>query len=172
MVGRRGSIEDSFQVVSLDELSKESMSPKASEAGVREFLVFSVGERSFALDLDEVVQIVGDTKPAIPPQRHPYIDGIIEFRDDFVPLLNVRKRLGLEGLLADSKPVVVILGFKGVKIGLVVDEVARVLSQDLEGVTEPPPKLQGIKAEFLRGVFNLNGRPLLWISGETLIASG
>lgn len=149
----------------------EAMNPKTSEAVVREFLVFSAGERSFAVDLGEVIQIVDYTAPALPPQRRPYIDGIIEFRGDFLPLINVRKRLGFEGAAAASKPVVVILGCKGEKIGLVVDEVARVLSQNLETVTEPLPKLQGIRAEFLQGVFNFNGRPLLWINSESLIAS-
>jgi purine-binding chemotaxis protein CheW len=148
------------------------MDPETSEVVLREFLVFSVGGRFFAVDLGEVIQIVGYTTPALPPQRRPYIDGIIEFRGDFLPLLNVRKRLGFEGVAAASKPVVVILGCKGEKIGLVVDEVARVLSQNLETVTEPPPKLQGIRAELLQGVFNFNGRPLLWINSENLIASG
>jgi len=148
------------------------MDPETSEAVVREFLVFSVGGRFFAVDLGEVIQIVGYTAPALPPQRRPYIDGIIEFRGDFLPLVNVRRRLGFGGVAAASKPVVVILGCKGEKIGLVVDEVARVLSQNLETVTEPPPKLQGIRAEFLQGVFNFNGRPLLWINSESLIASG
>lgn len=147
------------------------MNPETSEAAVREFLVFSVGERFFAVDLSQVIQIIDYTKPAIPPRRPPYIEGIIEFRGDFLPLMNLKKRMGFEGAAVSSKPVVVILGFRGEKVGLIVDEVARFLSQNLETVTEPPPKLQGIRAEFLRGVFNFNGRPLLWINSESLIAS-
>jgi chemotaxis signal transduction protein len=148
------------------------MNPETSEAVVREFLVFSVGERLFAVGLGEVIQIVDYAAPTLPPQRRPYVDGIIEFRGDFLPLINVRKRLGFGEAAAASRPVVVILGCRGEKIGLVVDEVVRVLSQNLETATEPPPKLQGIRAEFLQGVFNLNGRPLLWINSESLIAFG
>ncbi len=150
----------------------ETMNLETSEAGVREFLVFSVGERFFAVDLGEVIQIINYAAPALPPQKRPYVDGIIEFRGDFLPLINVRRRLGFGGTATASKPVVVILRCGEEKIGLVVDEVARVLAQNLEAVTEPPPKLQGISAEFLQGVFNLNGRPLLWINSESLIAFG
>jgi len=56
-------------------------------------------------------------------------------------------------------------------IGLLVDSVVRVLSQAVEAVTEPPPKVQGVRAEFLRGIFKLNGKPLLWINDESLLAS-
>jgi chemotaxis signal transduction protein len=52
--------------------------------------------------------------------------------------------------------------------GLSVDSVTRILSQNLEEVTEPPPKVQGVRSEYLKGVFNFNGKPLLWINLESL----
>jgi len=74
-------------------------------------------------------------------------------------------------LASFPKSVVVILMLGGETVGLLVDSVVRVLSQNMEAVTEPPPKLQGVRAEYLRGVFNLSGKPLLWINDESLVAS-
>lgn len=136
----------------------------------RELLVCSVGERFFALDLDLVIQIIGHQAPIIPPQRRFFIEGLIEFRGEFILLLNLGKRLDLEGAPVTNKSVIVIVGLAGQKIGLVVDSVVRIQPQNMDAVKEPPPKLQGVRAEFLSGVFNYNGRPLLWIKGESLIA--
>lgn len=136
----------------------------------RELLVCSLGERLFALDLDVVIQIIGYQAPIIPPQMRSYIEGLIEFRSEFIPLMNLGKRLHLEGAPVSNKSVVVIVRLKGKNIGLVVDAVVRVQPQDMDAGKEPPPKLQGVRAEFLSGVFNYNGRPLLWIKGESLIA--
>jgi purine-binding chemotaxis protein CheW len=142
-----------------------------SEAAERELLIFSLEERLFAVDLDKVVQIIGYLEPAVPPKRYPHVEGIIEFRGDFIPLMNLRKWLGLEGVVPLSKSVIVVLKLAGQTVGLLVDAVVRVLPQSMEAVTQPPPKLQGVKSDYLQGVFNLNGRPLLWIKDENLVAS-
>ncbi|MDH7500022.1 MAG: chemotaxis protein CheW [candidate division NC10 bacterium] len=146
---------------------------KAEESGTssRELLVFSLEERLFAIELEKVIQIIGYVQPALPPRRPPYVEGIIEFRDHFIPLMSLRTWVGLEGTPPSSNSVILILALAGATIGLLVDSVVRVLSQAVEAVTEPPPKLQGVRAEFLRGVFKLNGKPLLWINDSSLVAS-
>jgi len=147
------------------------MNRGTSEITNRELLIFSLEERLFAIDLDKVIQIMGYVEPAVPPRRHPHVEGIIEFRGDFIPLMNLRKWLGLEESAPVSKSVIVVLILGGQTLGLLVDSVVRVLSQNMEAVTEPPPKLQGVRAEYLRGVFNLYGKPLLWINDESLVGS-
>ena len=147
------------------------MNSGQSKGATGEFLVFLVEERFFALELEKVIQIISYVQPTIPPQRRPYIEGIIEVRGDFLPLMSLRKRLGLEGPSLASQPVVLILRLGRQILALAADSVVRVLSQDLKTVTEPPPKLQGVRSEFLRGVFNFDGRPLLWINDESLVAS-
>jgi chemotaxis signal transduction protein len=48
-------------------------------------------------------------------------------------------------------------------VGLVVDQVLRVLSLPSEGVLSPPPRVFGIRAEYIRGVANASGRPIVWL---------
>lgn len=155
----------------VSEKRKSTLEAGISEGADRELLIFSLEERLFAVDLDKVVQIVGYIEPAVPPKRPPHVEGVIEFRGDFIPLMNLRKWLGLEGVAPLSKSVIVILTLAGQAVGLLVDSVVRVLPQNMEAVTEPPAKLQGVRSDYLQGVFNLNGRPLLWINDESLVAS-
>lgn len=147
------------------------MKAEESEVPRRELLVFSLEERLLAIDLEKVIQIIGYVQPALPPRRRPHVEGIIEFRGNFIPLMNLGRWLGLGGSTPLPRSVILVLKLAGEIIGLLVDSVVRVLSQAVEAVTEPPPKVQGVRAEFLRGIFKLNGKPLLWINDESLLAS-
>ena len=144
------------------------MSPGLSDAVGQELLVFTVGQRFFAIELGQVVQIIDYAKPAIPPRKPFYAEGVIEFRDHFISLISLRKWLGLEESGVSAKPVMLIIKLGNGRCALSVDSVTRILSQNLEEATEPPPKVQGVRSENIKGVFNFNGKPLLWIDLESL----
>jgi|GEM_PF-791435 chemotaxis signal transduction protein len=139
---------------------------KGRAAPQRDFLIFSLDRRLFALELDRVVQIVGEAQVVVPPQRLPGVEGIFEFRGVYIPLLNLRLRLGLEGSGPGSA--IVILEERGQPLGLWVDSVIRVGSFNPEAASAPPPRLQGVRSEFLRGIFSFQGRPLLWMDDRSL----
>ena len=78
--------------------------------------------------------------------------------------VNLRRRFGLtEG--RPAHPAVLLLSGVGQDplVGLVVDQVLRVLSLPSEGVLSPPPRVFGIRAEYIRGVANAGGRPIVWL---------
>jgi chemotaxis signal transduction protein len=56
-------------------------------------------------------------------------------------------------------------------VGLIVDHVFRVLSIPPEGVLSPPPRVFGIRAEYIRGVANAGGRPLVWLDVTKLLST-
>ncbi len=144
------------------------MSPGLSDLVGHELLVFTSGQSFFAIDLGLVVQIIDYEKPAIPPRKPLHAEGVIEFRNHYIPLISLRKWLGLEESEVTANPVILIVRLGDGHCGLSVDSVTRILSQNLEEVTEPPPKVQGVRSEYLKGVFNFNGKPLLWINVDSL----
>jgi chemotaxis signal transduction protein len=56
-------------------------------------------------------------------------------------------------------------------MGLVVDQVIQVMSLPPDGVLAPPPRVFGIRAEFIRGVANAGGRPVVWLDEVKLLTS-
>jgi chemotaxis signal transduction protein len=49
--------------------------------------------------------------------------------------------------------------------------VVRVVSLPADKVLPPPPRVFGIRAEFIRGVANAGGRPIVWLDETKLLTS-
>jgi len=111
-------------------------------------------------------------EPTPTPQRLPFIEGVVEHRGRFLAVASLRKRLGLSEAGPPHPPIVLLTGIgQDPCLGLVVDQVMRVVSLDPEALLPPPPRVFGIRAEFIRGVANTGGRPVVWLEVEKLLTS-
>lgn len=147
--------------------------PKGKTAGQAtgaQVVVFQVAGKLFAADLGRVEQIIEYREPTRTPRRPPHVEGVVEHQGRYVALVNLRKRFGLreEG---PAHPAVLLLTNVGSDpvVGLVVDQVLRVLSLPADGVLSPPPRVFGIRAEYTRGVANVGGRPIVWLDIAKLL---
>ncbi len=140
--------------------------------GTARVLIFLLAGRQFAVDVGAVEQVLAYRPPYATPRRPPYVEGILEHRGGYVPVLNLRQRLGVtEG----SPPHSAIVLLRGIGsdpvVGLVVDHADRILPVPADGVLTPPPRVFGIRAEFIRGVANAGGRPVVWLDEVKLLTS-
>jgi purine-binding chemotaxis protein CheW len=135
-------------------------------------LMFLLAGRQFAVDLSWVQHILDYQVPTKTPRRPPFVEGIMQHKGRFLPVVSLRKRLGVEGP-APARPAILLL--TGIAqdslVGLMVDQVLRVLSMPAEKVLAPPPRMLGIRAEYIRGVANAGGRPVVWLDEAKLFTS-
>jgi purine-binding chemotaxis protein CheW len=135
-------------------------------------LTLDVAGKWFAVDLLRVEQVMDHCEPTPTPQRLPFIEGVVEYRGRVLAVASLRKRLGLPGAGPPHPPVVLLTGIgQDPCLGLVVDQVMRVVSVDPDTLLPPPPRVFGIRAEFIRGVVNTDGRPVVWLEVEKLLTS-
>ena len=145
----------------------------AGSSAVAQVVLFQLAGKSFAVDLGEVEQIIDYRAPTKTPRRPPHVEGVIEHRGRYLALLNLRKRFGVVEP-GPAHPAVLLITGAGPdpRIGLVVDQVLRVLSLPSDGILSPPPRVFGIRAEYIRGVANAGGRPLVWLDVSKLVTMG
>ena len=136
-------------------------------------VLFQLAGKSFAVGLGEVEQIIDYREPTRTPRRPPHVEGVIEHRGRYFALVNLRKRFGVAEP-GPAHPAVLLITGAGPdpRVGLVVDQVFRVLSLPADGILTPPPRVFGIRAEYIRGVANAGGRPLVWLDAKKLLAVG
>ena len=135
-------------------------------------LSFMIAGRQFAVEIGAVDQILEYRPPMPTPRRPPYVEGILEHRGRYVPVLSLRKRLGVAEAPVSPSAIVLLQGIgSDPVVGLVVDQVLRIQRLPREGVLAPPPRVFGIRAEFIRGVANASGRPVVWLDEAKLLAS-
>ena len=135
-------------------------------------LMFLVAGKQFAVQLDRVQHILDYQAPARTPRRPPYVEGIIQHKGRYLPLVSLRRRLGVEGDDPEHPAILLLAGIgPDPVVGLTVDQVLRVLSLPTDKVLAPPPRVFGIRAEFIRGVANAGGRPVVWLDETKLLTS-
>lgn len=149
----------------------EPISPVVA-VGEASVLMFLLAGKQLAVDLDRVQQILEYQPATRTPRRPPYVEGIIQYKGRTLPVVSLRRRLGVEEP-GPADPAILLLSGIGRDpvVGLTVDRVLHVLSLAPEKLPPPPPRVFGIRVEFIRGVANAGGRPVVWLDVVKLLTS-
>jgi purine-binding chemotaxis protein CheW len=124
---------------------------KAGEAAVAELCAVRVGEEEYLIDLRRVREIVTPL-PVTPVPRSPeFVDGVCHLRGEIVPVVDVRKRLGVEARPLGRRARFVLVRVAGQVLALAVDAVTEVLRVP-RGEIRPAAGLGGAGPRFFLGV--------------------
>ncbi|MBX7193609.1 MAG: chemotaxis protein CheW [Sandaracinaceae bacterium] len=110
-------------------------------AGVDKNLVgFLVGEVQYAVDILRVREILRPLPMLALPHAPPAIVGVADHRGEVVPILEVRRRFGLEPTRDPRRTKWILVSIAGRTVGLAVDQITGVLAA-AEVDHRPPPAL-------------------------------
>lgn len=115
---------------------------------------FKVGEETFAADIMLIKEIILCRKVTHIPKAPDFIEGVINLRGMVIPVIDMRKRLGLEEHKEHSRDArIIIMKFQDAKrIGIIVDSVVKVLRTE-EGKMQAAPKIvRGVESGYLKGI--------------------
>ena len=158
-----GSQEDAFLANIMDALSLDDFEEIADEDDLDrlELLCFNLSDEEYAVEINDVREIVKMVDITEIPKTPDFMLGIISLRGVIVPLLDLRMRLGLEACSYNSKTRIIIASADDRKMGMVVDAVTEVVGLK-KGILEPPPSLlTDIDTELLKGVGRYDERLLI-----------
>lgn len=156
---------------------RKGPSPKPAALPPIQLLVFQIGGKLFGVEIARLGQIIDFRRPTRTPRRPAYVDGVIAHRGAILPLYSLRRRLGLApigpGTPGEFRQAILLVRLPPDDrlLGVSVDSVFKVIALDRETILTPPPKVFGIRSEFIRGVANLGGRPVVWLDQERLLSS-
>ncbi len=106
--------------------SDETIKLKEGEE-MAEVVVFGVGDEEYALDIENVQEIIKYCEVTPIPEAPQFVEGMINLRGSVIPIISLPDRLGFcKNITQDSKILVSIID--GEKVGLFVDEVKEILS--------------------------------------------
>ena len=131
-------------------------------------LAFMFGDEEFGLDILRVQEIIRIQPLTRVPNLPEFIDGVINLRGKVIPVVGLRKRLGLDKQLADKRTRIVVVDVHGQILGFVVDSVSEVLRIHTDTV-EPTPRLGKVDRDYISGVGKLDSRLLLLLDLEQLM---
>ena len=151
----------------------ENGKTKANATGGDELLQlvsFKIGDEEFGVDILKVQEINRMLEVTRVPNAPEYVDGVINLRGKVIPIIDLRRRFGMERREKDKNTRIVVVELSGKVIGFVVDAVSEVLRIP-RNVTEPPPSIvAGIDAEYITGVGKLEDRLLILLDLERVLS--
>jgi len=145
---------------------------KAAATGAEiELLTFSIGGELYAIDIENVVEIITPRPITQIPNADPSIVGILSLRGTVVTLIDTRRRLGHSGGETVGEDVrVVVVQQKEEHVGFTVDRVGRVVKTDSNAI-EPHPVVHASEHdESIRGVFRQGDALTILLDLERLVS--
>ena len=104
----------------------------AVEAGSQEFLVFSLGDEEYAIDILKVQEIRGYENVTRIANAPDFIKGVTNLRGVIVPIVDLRIKFRLERADYDDQTVVIVVNIADRVVGIVVDRVSDVMTLTAE----------------------------------------
>ncbi len=123
-----------------------------AEPGLAQLCTFRVGGEDYAVDIMRLREIITPLPITPVPRAPPFVEGVIRLRGDVIPVLDVRKRLGLPVTPPTRKTKVLIVHVAGRRLGMVVDEVTEVLRLPRAEIRPAPGLVEGGGPRFFLGV--------------------
>ena len=132
---------------------------------------FTLGDKLFAVDIMRIREIIVPQKLSPLPCASDLLEGVINLRGAVIPVMNLRKRLGMP--VEDDAPVGKLLIVSLVKqlLALVVDDVLEVVSVPVAEIKPPIQVTSGVGMEFVLGVCLSNSRVFMVLDIDSLLCS-
>ena len=121
------------------------------------YVVFQIGEGHYSIPLAEVFQIIRYENVTDVPTAPAFVDGVINFGGDVIPVVNLRTRFSLKREQISRKNRVIIVQNQDIRYGVLVDGVREILDLDEDSIAPEAASVFGMKAEFVRGVAKVRG---------------
>ncbi|WP_413528606.1 chemotaxis protein CheW [Rahnella inusitata] len=143
----------------------------AGETVGQEFLIFTLGDEEYGIDILKVQEIRGYDQVTRIANTPAFIKGVTNLRGVIVPILDLRVKFAQENVIYNENTVVIVLNFENRVVGIVVDGVSDVLSLTQDQIRPAPEFAVTMSTEYLTGLGSLGDRMLILVDIEKLLSS-
>lgn len=138
---------------------------KVVDQNRKQYIVVKIGNEQYGIDIGYVNNIVRMQKITRVPKAQFYFNGVINLRGEIVPVMSIRKKMGLpEDTFTNSSRIIILKIEQQGSLGIIVDEVREVVllgNDEIDQNVHAAKNEKNTKNSFISGV----GK-----SGENLIS--
>lgn len=138
--------------------------------GVTQVVVFQLGKELYGADISVVLEVSPLLRVTRVPRTPAYIEGVTNLRGRVIPVVDLRKRLGLPATAPTKSTRIAVAEIEGGKIGMVVDAVVEVLRVPASSVEPPSPMFSKVDTENVMGVAKMDDRLIVLLDLARVLA--
>jgi len=133
-------------------------------------VVFRLRDEEFAIEVQDVREVLPLAEVIPLPQSPDSIEGIIDLRGHIVAVMDLRKQFGLQETEKTDKSRIMIVRSNRMIVGLIVDGVREVIKISRDLIHPTPAMITSqIHHRYISGVVRWNGRIIVLLNLEALL---
>ena len=135
------------------------------------YMEFLLGDQLFAIPLMSVKEVIQRPEITGVPNMPPHFEGMMNLRGQILGVFNVRKKLAAKHKEAriTTPEVVVVIEHEGLSVGMLVDEVTRVLHAHGDMLKTAPIRNDDPAARYIKSVIQCENEMVLTIDASELL---
>lgn len=135
------------------------------------FMTFQIADECYGIAIMYVQEIVGIQSITAVPETEDYIRGLINIRGKIIPVIDVRVRLKQSPREYTDRTCIIVIGVKSTVVGLIVDEIAGVITVNEKEIILPPSLSQSTagNSKYVFGLARVDNEVKLLLDPEKLI---
>ncbi len=141
--------------------------------GHQNYVSFKLDQQTYAFPVEPIVQIIEMVTITPIPQVNPVVKGVINVRGEAVPVVDLRRHLGLSEKSLELHTPIILISSNDRIVGMLVDEVMDVLNIATERVAHTEEILpEGLgDSPILRGLIHTANGVVLLLDVEQIFSS-
>jgi purine-binding chemotaxis protein CheW len=143
---------------------------RAAAEATEHLATFFLDREEYGVDVRQVQEIRRTTEITSVPRAPEFIRGVINLRGRILPVLDLKRKLGLGEVVAGRATRIVVVRVKERLLGLLVDGASQVLKVEVSRIEPPPEEVVEKGGDYIRGVAKLDDRLIILVELERLLA--
>ncbi len=125
--------------------------------GERKIVTFSLGQQTFGIDMEALVEIREWDQPTPLPGVPGYIKGVTNLRGNVVPVIGLAERLGWPPSVLHARSCILVVNINDRQAGFLVDEVADIVAIKTSDI-QPAPDVENLDENVIAGLVQIARR--------------
>lgn len=115
-------------------------------------VVFDISQQLFGAEAEQVFQIIKYQEPAKMPRMPRFLEGIINYRDTVLPVINLAKRFDMGELAVNKKTKILVARVEDSYAGFIVNDVSEIIRISDSEIEASPSILSTDVSAYLKKV--------------------
>jgi purine-binding chemotaxis protein CheW len=143
---------------------------RAAAEATEHLATFYLDREEYGVDVRQVQEIRRMSEITGVPRAPDFVRGVINLRGRILPVLDLKRKLGLGEVEASRATRIVVVRVKERLLGLLVDGASQVLKVEVSRIEPPPEEVLERGGDYIRGVAKLEDRLIILVDLERLLA--
>jgi purine-binding chemotaxis protein CheW len=136
-----------------------------------QLVVFDLATEHYGVDISDVREIMRMQNITAVPGAMSYIEGVINLRGKVLPVLDLKKRLGLKAIARTVESRIMVIDLTDGEAGVIVDAVTEVLRVPNSAIEPPSSMVSRGNSDYLRGIAKLEDRLIILLDLNRLLSA-